>query len=90
MTNFIIKKPLITEKSTALGASGKYVFVVSQKATKPEIKKAIRLIYKVDPVSVNIVNLHPKHKKFGAAKGKLSGHKKAVVTIKGGQKIDLQ
>lgn len=88
---FIIKKPWVTEKSTDLSAKGKYVFIVSNNATKPEVKKAVKEIYKVDAVQVNIVNLPGKQKRFGQAmKGMTEGRRKAVVTLKEGQKIDIQ
>ncbi len=63
---FLIKKPWVTEKSTGLSALGKYVFIVKPKATKQEIKKAVKEIYKVDAVAVNVVNRPPKQKRFGA------------------------
>jgi len=88
---FLIKRPWITEKSTALSAKGKYVFLVSAGATKPEIKKAVKEVYKVDAISVNVVNRLPKRKRFGGAmKGSSGGYRKAVVTLKAGQKIDIQ
>jgi large subunit ribosomal protein L23 len=87
---FLIKRPWVTEKSTDLTAQGKYVFIVKTKATKPEIKKAIQALYKVDAVAVNVVNRPPKRKRFGSAmKGMQEGHRKAIVTLKEGQKIDL-
>ncbi len=86
---FIIKKPWITEKSTDLTAEGKYVFVVKEKATKPEIKKAIHELYKVDVVDVNVVNRPAKQKRFMNKRGFQEGYRKAIVTIKEGQKIDL-
>lgn len=86
---FIVKKPWITEKATALQKEAKYVFIVKQGATKPEIKKAVKEIYKVEPVAVNIVNRPAKSKKMGALRGHQSGYKKAVVTLEAGQKIDL-
>jgi len=85
---FLIKKPLITEKSTDLSKTGKYVFIVKPNATKPEVKKAIKEIYKVDPVLVNIVNKPSKQKKMGRLRGRQSGYKKAIVTLKKGQKIE--
>jgi large subunit ribosomal protein L23 len=86
----IIKKPWITEKSTTLTASNKYVFLVKSGATKPEVKKAIHTLYKVDALSVNMVNRPAKRKRFGGnMKGVQSGYRKAIVTIKDGQKIDL-
>lgn len=88
--HFIIKKPWITEKSTDLATSGQYVFMVQPGASKPEIKKAIKALYKVDAVAVNVINRPPKRKRFGGTrKGVQEGYRKAVVTLKDGQKIDL-
>ncbi len=89
MNTSLIKKPLITEKSTNLNEIGKYVFSVDPRATKNEVKKLIKEIYKVDPTSVNIVNLPAKTKRFRNIRGKESGITKAIVTLKAGQKIDL-
>ena len=87
---FLVKKPWITEKSTTMNAAGKYVFMVKGAATKPEVKKAIHALYKVDVVSVNMVNRPPKNKRFGGAmKGTQQGYRKAIVTLKKDQKIDL-
>ena len=90
MDPFLIKKPLVTEKSTALSGEGKYVFMVKPEATKNEIKKAVRAIYKVDRTAVNIVRRRGKTKQMGALRGAQSGYKKAIVTLKKGQKIDIQ
>ena len=88
---FLIKKPWVTEKSTDLNALRKYVFIVGDEATKPEIKKAVKAIYKVDAIDVNVVNRPPKRKRFGARlKGAQEGYRKAIVTLKEGQKIDIQ
>jgi large subunit ribosomal protein L23 len=86
-----IKKPWVTEKSGAGNVAGKYVFMVQSHAAKPEIRKAIKEIYKVDVIRVNVVNRPPKRKKFrGVSKGMQEGYRKAIVTLKGGQKIDVQ
>ncbi len=87
---FLIKKPWVTERSTDLSKLGKYVFLVKSSATKSEVKKAVKEIYKADAVAVNIVNRPAKRKRVGALKGKQSGYKKAIVTLKTGQKIDIQ
>jgi len=87
---FIIKKPWVTERSTDLSKLGKYVFIVKSDATKPEIKKAVREIYKVDAVAVNVVNRPAKRKRVGQWRGSQRGYKKAIVTLKSGQKIDIQ
>ena len=91
MDSFIIKRPHITERSTDLQALGKYVFMVSSHATKPEIKKAVKDVYKVEVANVNVVNRAGKRKRFGGKmQGKQDGYRKAVVTLKEGQKIDLR
>jgi len=88
---FIIKKPWVTEKAASVTANGQYVFIVQPDATKPEIKKAIKAIYKVDAVAVNVVNRPAKRKRFGGSrKGIKAGYRKAIVTLKAGQKIDIQ
>lgn len=89
MDTFLIKKPLISEKATDLSATGKYVFIVAPSATKKEVAKALREIYRVDAIKVNIVNLPAKPRRFRGLKSYRSGAKKAIVTLKGGQKIDI-
>ena len=90
MSHFIIKKPLITEKATTLAPMRKYVFSVSPDATKNEVKKAIKELYNVDATNVAIVNLPGKPKRFRNIRRTGSRRKKAIVTIKDGQAIDLQ
>jgi large subunit ribosomal protein L23 len=86
----LIKKPWITEKATRLSSSNQYIFMVKSTATKPEVKKAIQALYKVDPIAVNIMNREGKIKRSGRGiKGRTEGYRKAIVTIKKGQKIDL-
>ncbi len=86
---FVIKKPWITEKSTMLAAANQYVFMVQPTATKAEVKKAVKTIYKVDAIAVNMVNRPRKVKRFGMKKGAQERYRKAIVTVKEGQKIDL-
>ncbi len=86
---FIVKQPWITEKATDLTAMNKYVFLVKEKASKPEIKKAIHALYKVDVTAVNVVNRPAKTKRYMNKRGFQEGYRKAIVTIKDGQKIDL-
>jgi len=85
----LIKRAAITEKSNYLTNQNKYVFVVDSKANKSEVVKAIKSIYKVDPISVNMVNIKGKTKKFGLKTGRLPSIKKAIVTLKKGQKIEI-
>ena len=85
----LIKKPWITEKATAGVLANQYIFLVHRDAAKPEVKKAIHALYKVDVVAVNMVNRPAKTKRFGGnRKGVKEGYRKAIVTIKAGQKID--
>ena len=85
----LIKKPWITEKATASALANQYIFLVHRDAAKPEVKKAIHALYKVDVVAVNMVNRPAKSKRFGGnRKGVKEGYRKAIVTIKEGQKID--
>lgn len=88
-TSFIIKKPWITEKSTGLNAVGQYVFMVKPDATKNEIRKAIKEIYRVDATEVRIVTHRGKARRFRGIRGETSGYKKAIISLKDGQKIDL-
>lgn len=90
MDQFLIIKPWVTERGTELQKIGKYIFKVADFATKPEVKKALKEIYKVDVVSVNIVNKPAKKKRMGSLKGHQKGYKKAIVTLRNGQKIDIQ
>lgn len=86
-TNSIIVRPLITEKAIVAGELGKYAFVVRKNATKNEVKKAIENLYGVKVVQVNVINKPAKRKRFRNISGKQSGYKKAIVTLKKGEKI---
>ena len=86
----IIKAPIITEKSTTIASNEKsYVFKVDPKANKSQIKDAIEKIFNVKVESVNTVNVHPKKKRVGRYSGMSNKYKKAIVTLKDGNKIDL-
>ena len=89
--NFIdsIRNPIITEKATILSEQNKTVFKVHEGANKTNIKKNIEKIFKVNVVKVSIINKKSKKK---IRQGKMStktGYKKAIVTLKKGQSIDL-
>ena len=84
----IIVRPIITEKSTSITESGKYTFEVQQSANKVEVKKAVEEIFKVNVVSVNIVNVRRKARRVGRYEGFRPAVKKAVVTVAEGQTID--
>lgn len=85
----VIKRPLITEKSTFLSANNQVVFMVDSGATKPQIKSAVEDIFAVKVKAVNVVNNKGKQKVFRGFIGKRSGFKKAIVTLEAGQTIDI-
>lgn len=86
----ILIKPLLTEKMTALKESENRVsFVVDKRANKIEIKKAVEEAFKVKVASVNVMNLLGKKKKLGRFVGKRADWKKAIITLKEGEKLEL-
>ena len=84
-----IISPSITEKSTALSEFNKVVFKVNKRAKKSSIKKSIEKIFKVNVIKVNTINFKGKTKLVRNKKTYKSGFKKAIVTLKKGQSIDL-
>jgi len=86
---FLIKQSWVTEKATDLSGLRKYVFIVDRKANKSEVKKAIESIYGVKVEGVNIINIKGKAKRLGRSLGRTSAFKKAIVTLKEGEKIDV-
>lgn len=84
----IIKNLVRTEKGTQLESDRKYLFQVAIKANKPEIKKAVEEIYKVKVAEVNTTKVPGKRKRVRQELGYTSSWKKAIVTLKEGQKID--
>ena len=88
----VIVRPLITERSTLLREKNKYSFEVNPAATKQEIKNAVELIFKkekVEVLKVNTTNLPAKIRRVGRSFSKPYRWKKAIVTLKPGQKIEL-
>lgn len=85
----IIKRPLITEKTTQLVDSGKYTFEVMQGVNKVEVKKAIEELFDVNVVSVNIINVRKKARRVGKYDGFTPAVRKAVVTLQEGQTLDV-
>ena len=84
-----ILSPLVTEKSTNLSEQNKIVFKVPSKANKQNIKNNIEKIFKVNVTKVNIINKQNRTKLTRGRKVKVSGFKKAIITLKKGQSIDL-
>jgi len=85
----VVLAPHITEKSTLLSEQNAVVFKVANKATKPEIKAAVEALFDVNVVGVNTIVQKGKTKKWKGAPYQRSDIKKAIVTLKDGQSIDV-
>jgi large subunit ribosomal protein L23 len=86
----VLLAPVISEKGTYI--ADKYeqvIFRVAQDATKPEVKAAVELMFKVEVESVQISNVHGKEKRFGRFMGRRRNWKKAYVCLKPGQEINF-
>ena len=86
---YLMRQPWITEKATDLSGARKYIFIVDKKANKSEVKKAVESIYNVKVEDVNIINIKGKAKRLGRSLGKTSSVKKAIATLRKGDKIDI-
>ena len=84
-----IISPIVTEKSTNLSEQNKIVFKVPSHATKENLKNNIEKIFKVTVTKINIINKQNRTKLTRGKKVKISGFKKAIITLKKGQSIDL-
>lgn len=85
----ILIKPIVTEKSTALMEESKYTFRVPLSATKIQIRQAVEQIFKVKVQAVNTMRYEGKMKRLGRTQGRRSDWKKALVTLKPGETIEL-
>ncbi|MFA5100981.1 MAG: 50S ribosomal protein L23 [Candidatus Omnitrophota bacterium] len=85
----IIKAMVRTEKSTAVEPSGKYLFLVAHSSNKIEIKRAVEQLYKVKVADVNTMIIRGKMKRVRYQVGKTPDFKRAIVTLKPGQKIEV-
>ncbi len=84
-----IISPLVTEKSTNLSEQNKITFKVNSKANKKNIKINIEKIFKVNVTKINIINKKARIKTTRGKKVRVKGYKKAIITLKKGQNIDL-
>jgi len=87
----VLRKPIITEKSTQGTALGKFVFEVDRRSTKTEIKRAIKKFFGVSPVSIQTANVKGKVKQIRGQRRKVKrpDWKKAIISLKEGEKIDI-
>lgn len=83
----VLIKPLLSEKITDLAGVGKYSFAVSRQSNKAQVKKAIEEAYGVSVEQVNIINVSGKQRRYGRTIGRTANWKKAVATLKEGEKI---
>jgi len=81
--------PVVTEKSTNLSEQNKIIFKVPTKANKISLKKNIEKIFKVNVTKINIIIKKKRNKLVRGKKVKVKGYKKAIITLKKGQNIDL-
>ena len=84
-----ILSPLVTEKSTNLSDQNKIIFKVPNETNKINLKKNIEKIFKVNVTKINIINKQTRKKIVRGKKVKVMGYKKAIITLKKGQNIDL-
>ena len=85
----VITRPIVTEKSTALGEFGKYVFQVRADATKHSIRRAVEAMFRVEVASVNVMNVRGKPRRMGRFAGHRANWRKAVVTLREGHSIEV-
>ena len=85
----VLRRPLITEKGTALQAEGKYCFEVASGANKPQIKQAVEKAFKVKVTAVNVMTVPGKRQRMRGREVVTQSWKKAIVTLKPGDKIEL-
>lgn len=89
LNKFLVQRPFITEKGTLFGTQGKYVFLVDGKANKSEIKKILEKEHSVHITRINIINAQPKERRQRGRVRIKPGFKKAIITLKKGEKLDI-
>ena len=86
----IIVRPIVTEKTMKMSSDdNKVTFEVAKGANKSSVKQAIKEIYNINPVKVNVINQHPKLRRVGRYQGMTKAIKKAIVTLPEGSTIDI-
>ena len=85
----VLKRPVITEKSSLLQEEGRYVFEVAPQANKVQVREAVEKAFNVNVMTVNVMNVRGKRKRFGTRLTPRPSWKKAVVTLKPGDRIEI-
>ena len=89
MDKSLVKRPIVTEKSVALGKEGKYVFLVAKNLASSEAKKIVEAVYEVKVEKINVINVKSKERRLGRSVGEKPGYKKIIMTLQKGQKLDI-
>ena len=84
-----IIKPRVTEKAMISTDKNKYIFNVTKNANKDNLRQEVKMTYKVSPIKINIVNTSPRNVVRRGKPGRIAGFKKAILTLKKGDKIDI-
>ena len=87
--NEVLIRPLFPEKNTMITAQGRYTFEVDRRANKPMVRQAVEQVFRVNVTAVNIMNVPGKTRRVGQSVGKTSPWKKAIVTLRPGQRIEI-
>ena len=85
----VLRRPLITEKNTVLQTQGKYAFEVAEKANKLQVKQAVEKAFKVRVTAVNVIRVPGKTRRVGRRQVLTQSWKKAIVTLRPGDKIEF-
>lgn len=85
----LVKKPIITEKSTEMSKYGKYMFLVEKNTSASEAKKIVENVYNIKVTAANVINVKEKKRRLGQSIGVKPGYKKIIMTLKKGQKLDV-
>ena len=85
----VLRRPLITEKNAVLQMEGKYAFEVANEATKPQVKQAVELAFKVKVTGVNVMTMPGKERRVGKRNVRKPSWKKAIVTLQPGDRIEF-
>ena len=85
----VLRRPLITEKSTDLQTRNKYAFEIAEEANKPLVKQAVEKAFKVKVTGVNVVTMPGKTRRVGRRQVQTRSWKKAIVTLRQGDKIEF-
>ncbi len=85
----VLRRPLITEKGTALQAQGKYTFQIATEANKHQVKQAVEKSFNVKVLAVNVMRVPGKNRRVGRRVVLTPSWKRAIVTLKPGDKIEL-